>query len=35
MFRGKKYKESAKLIDRAVQYDPTEALDLVVKGASA
>ena len=35
MFRGKKYQESAKLIDRAVQYDPTEALDLVVKGASA
>ena len=35
MFRGKKYKESAKLIDRSVQYDPAEALDLVVKGASA
>ena len=35
MFRGKKYKESAKLIDRAVQYDPAEALDLVVKGATA
>ena len=35
MFRGKKYKESAKLIDRSVQYDPNEALDLVVKGASA
>lgn len=35
MFRGKKYKQSAKLIDRSVQYDPTEALDLVVKGASA
>src|SRR5574344_1653615 len=35
LFRGKKYKESAKLIDRSVQYDPTEALDLVVKGASA
>ena len=35
MFRGKKYQESAKLIDRSVQYDPTEALDLVVKGASA
>ncbi len=35
MFRGKKYKESAKLIDRSVQYDPTEALALVVKGASA
>ena len=35
MFRGKKYQESAKLIDRSVQYDPIEALDLVVKGASA
>ena len=35
MFRGKKYKESAKLIDRSVQYDPNEALDLVLKGASA
>ena len=35
MFRGKKYKESAKLIDRSVQYDPAEALGLVVKGASA
>ena len=35
MFRGKKYQESAKLIDRSVQYDPSEALDLVVKGASA
>ena len=35
MFRGKKYQESAKLIDRSVQYDPAEALELVVKGASA
>ena len=35
MFRGKKYKESAKLIDRAVQYEPVEALGLVVKGAFA
>ena len=35
VFRGKKYQESAKLIDRSVQYDPAEALDLVVKGASA
>jgi len=35
VFRGKKYQESAKLIDRATQYDPTEALELVVKGASA
>ena len=35
MFRGKKYQESAKLIDRSIQYDPAEALDLVVKGATA
>ena len=35
MFRGKKYKESAKLIDRAVQYDVADALDLVVKAAPA
>ena len=35
MFRGKKYQESAKLIDRSVQYEPAEALTLVVKGASA
>ncbi|MDY4180108.1 MAG: 50S ribosomal protein L1 [Pseudoflavonifractor sp.] len=35
MFRGKKYKQSAQMIDRAVQYDPSEALDLVVKGATA
>lgn len=35
MFRGKNYKESAKLIDRSVQYDPTEAMDLVTKAAKA
>ena len=35
MFRGKKYKQSAQMIDRAMQYDPSEALDLVVKGATA
>ena len=35
MFRGKKYQESAKLIDRSLQYDPNEALALVVKGSSA
>ncbi len=35
MFRGKKYKESAKLIDRSVQYEPAEALGLVVNGATA
>ena len=35
MFRGKKYKDSSKLIDRSVQYDVNEALDLVVKSATA
>jgi len=35
MFRGKKYKESAKQIDRSVQYDPSEAFALICKTASA
>jgi large subunit ribosomal protein L1 len=35
MKRGKKYVESAKLIDRAVQYDATEAVSLVKKAAVA
>ena len=35
MFRRKKYNDSAKQIDRSVQYDPTDALALVVKTASA
>ena len=35
MSRGKKYVDSAKLIDRAVLYDVAEAMDLVVKTASA
>ena len=35
MFRGKNYKESAKLIDKSVQYDPAEAFDLVVKASKA
>ena len=35
MFRGKKYKESAKQIDRAMLYDPKEGLDLICKTASA
>ena len=33
MFRGKKYQDSAKLVDRAKLYDTTEALDLAVKTA--
>lgn len=35
MFRGKKYQESAKQISTGSLYDPTEALDLVVKTAPA
>ncbi len=35
MFRGKNYKESAKLIDRATLYDAAEAFDILVKGAKA
>ena len=35
MSRGKKYVDSAKLIDRAMQYDVAEAMELVVKTASA
>ena len=30
MFRGKKYKESAKQIDKAMLYDPQEGLDLIL-----
>ena len=35
MFRGKNYKESAKLIDSSAQYDASEAFDLVIKTAKA
>lgn len=35
MFRGKKYQESAKLVDRAKLYDPKEALELVQQTAKA
>jgi len=35
MFRGKNYKESAKLIDKTVAYEPAEAFDLVVKASKA
>ena len=35
MFRGKKYKDSAKQIDRGTLYDSKEGLDLVCKTASA
>ena len=35
MFRGKNYKESAKLIDRQTVYEPGEAFDLVCKASKA
>ncbi|MFR1759953.1 MAG: 50S ribosomal protein L1 [Christensenellaceae bacterium] len=35
MKRGKKYIESAKLIDRSVQYDPEDAVELVTQTAKA
>ena len=35
MRKGKKYVDSAKLIDRSKLYDPTEALDMVVSTAKA
>ncbi len=35
MFRGKNYKESAKLVDRTQQYEANEAFDLVIKTSKA
>ena len=35
MFRGKKYSDSAKLVDRSKLYDPADALDLAVKTSKA
>lgn len=35
MFRGKKYQESSKLVDRQKLHDPAEALDLTQKTAKA
>jgi len=35
MFRGKKYKESAKLVEKSTLYDAADAFDLVIKAASA
>ena len=35
MFRGKKYQDSAKLIDKSKQYDVAEAMELVTKTAKA
>ncbi|MCD8322051.1 MAG: 50S ribosomal protein L1 [Oscillospiraceae bacterium] len=35
MFRGKNYKESAKLIDKQTVYDPKDAFELVCKASKA
>ncbi len=35
MFRGKKYKESAKLVDRTKAYDVEEAMELITKMSTA
>ncbi|MCL2820635.1 MAG: 50S ribosomal protein L1 [Oscillospiraceae bacterium] len=35
MFRGKNYKESAKLVDRTQLYDPADAFDIVIKASKA
>ena len=35
MFRGKNYKESAKLFDKQTQYAPQEAFDIVCKASKA
>ncbi|MCH5184768.1 MAG: 50S ribosomal protein L1 [Oscillospiraceae bacterium] len=35
MFRGKRYKDSAKLIEKSKAYDTEEAIDLVIKTAKA
>ena len=35
MFRGKKYQDSAKLIDRSTQYEVNDAMDLLLKTAKA
>ncbi|MBS7298541.1 MAG: 50S ribosomal protein L1 [Eubacteriales bacterium] len=35
MFRGKKYQDSVKLIDKTKLYEPAEALDLVIKTSKA
>ncbi|MDO5459149.1 MAG: 50S ribosomal protein L1, partial [Eubacteriales bacterium] len=35
MFRGKNYKESAKLIDKQALYEPKDAFDLVISASKA
>ena len=31
MFRGKKYQDSVKLVEKSKLYDTTEAMDIVIK----
>jgi large subunit ribosomal protein L1 len=35
MFRGKNYKESAKLVEKQTLYDPADAFDIVIKASKA
>jgi len=35
MFRGKNFKESAKLVDKQSLYDPSDAFDIVIKASKA
>lgn len=35
MFRGKKYQEAAKLVDKTKLYDPEEAIELALKTSYA
>ena len=35
MFRGKKYKETAKLVEKSKLYDVSEAMELITKTATA
>jgi large subunit ribosomal protein L1 len=35
MFRGKRYKDSAKMVDKTILYEPTDAFDLAQKTAKA
>ncbi len=35
MFRGKKYSDSAKLVDKAKLYEPADAIDLAIKTSKA
>ena len=35
MYRGKNYKESAKIVDKQILYDPADAFDVVIKASKA